>query len=45
MDDHFYSAPIGSAASNSSNSGAASNVDLFQPAIANQHGQVKNAHI
>ncbi|KAF9318218.1 hypothetical protein BGZ91_005204, partial [Linnemannia elongata] len=40
MDDHFYSAPIGSTTANGSGRGGANNADIHQPAISNnQHGQ------
>ncbi|KAF9131299.1 mRNA binding protein puf3 [Mortierella sp. GBA39] len=40
MDDHFYSAPIGSTTANGSGGGGANNADIYQPAITNnQHGQ------
>ncbi|KAF8935476.1 mRNA binding protein puf3 [Haplosporangium gracile] len=40
MDDHFYSAPIGSTTANGSGRGGANNADIYQPAITNnQHGQ------
>ncbi|KAG0378648.1 mRNA binding protein puf3 [Mortierella sp. AD032] len=45
MDDQYYSAPIGSTASNGSNRGGANNADLYQPATANQHGQQQLASL